>query len=150
VSESVGSRSVTLGISFISGSAGELMPHVNASTVDGTATGKYFINIIIIIYNTVLQFAGSGEADYGSIANLSISFTSASNRISIQIVQDVFTEINETFSVVLSSVFLTRSTGGAIIDLSDQERARLILIPNITTVIILDDDGNDYYTCKML
>ncbi len=100
----------------------------------------------ILLYNTVLLFTGSGEADYGSIANLSISFTSASNRISIQIVQDVYTEINETFSVVLSSVLLTHSTGGATNDLSDQERARLILIPNITTVKILDDDGNDCYS----
>ena len=92
---------------------------------------------------SVLQFAGSVEADYGSTANLSISFPPASRIISLSvtIIQDVFTEINETFSVVLSSVFLTHSTGGATIDLSDQERARLILIPNVTTVKILDDDG---------
>ena len=39
VSESAGS--VDLGISFINGYAGEFVPHVNVSTVDGTATGKY-------------------------------------------------------------------------------------------------------------
>jgi hypothetical protein len=39
VSESVGS--VDLGVFFISGNAGRFVPHVNASTVDGTATGKY-------------------------------------------------------------------------------------------------------------
>ena len=39
VSESTGS--VDLGIFFISGNAGELVPHVNVSTVDGTATGKH-------------------------------------------------------------------------------------------------------------
>ena len=39
VSESAGS--VDLRISFISGDAGEFVPHVNVSTVDGTATGKY-------------------------------------------------------------------------------------------------------------
>ena len=38
VSESIGS--INIGVSFVSGSAGELVPHVNASTVDGTATGK--------------------------------------------------------------------------------------------------------------
>ena len=39
MSESAGS--VDLSISFISGDAGEFVPHVNVSTVDGTATGKY-------------------------------------------------------------------------------------------------------------
>ena len=38
VSESAGS--VNLGVFFISGNAGEFVPHVNVSTVDGTATGK--------------------------------------------------------------------------------------------------------------
>ena len=38
VRESVGT--VNLGISFINGDPGEFVPHVNASTVDGTATGK--------------------------------------------------------------------------------------------------------------
>ena len=37
-SESVGS--LNLGVSFISGDAGQFVPHLNASTVDGTATGK--------------------------------------------------------------------------------------------------------------
>ena len=47
VSESDGS--VDLGIFFISGNAGEFVPHVNVSTVDGTATGKYCINIVLSI-----------------------------------------------------------------------------------------------------
>ena len=38
MSESAGS--VNLGISFISADAGEFVPHVNVSAVDGTATGK--------------------------------------------------------------------------------------------------------------
>ena len=38
MSESAGS--VDLGI-FVSGNAGEFVPHVNVSTVDGTATSKY-------------------------------------------------------------------------------------------------------------
>ena len=41
MSESIGS--VDLGVFFISGDAGEFVPHVNASTNDGTATGKYLI-----------------------------------------------------------------------------------------------------------
>ena len=45
VSESVGS--INLSVSFISGNYGEeFVPHVNASTIDGTATGsKYLINL---------------------------------------------------------------------------------------------------------
>ena len=46
VSESVGS--LDLGVSFISGNAGQFMPHVNVSTADGTATGKYFIYCMIM------------------------------------------------------------------------------------------------------
>ena len=42
---------------------------------------------------------------------------------------------------VLSSVFLADTTGGAAIELTDQERARLIVIPDMATVNILDDDG---------
>ena len=37
-SENVGT--VNLGILFINGDPGEFVPHVNASTVDGTATSK--------------------------------------------------------------------------------------------------------------
>ena len=46
VSESAGS--VSVGISFISGDAGEFVPHLNVSTEDGTATGKYDIDILCI------------------------------------------------------------------------------------------------------
>ena len=41
VRESIGS--VDLGIFFISGNAGEFVPHVNVSTIDGTAICKYCI-----------------------------------------------------------------------------------------------------------
>ena len=47
--ESVGS--VDLGIVFISGDAGVFVPHVNVSTEDGTATGKYCINIVLSTCN---------------------------------------------------------------------------------------------------
>ena len=98
------------------------------------------------VANNVLQFTGSGgEADYTPVVEQSISFTlDSANKIqnlTVQIVPDFFTELNETFSAVLSSVFLTCTTGGAAIDLSDQERARLILNSDTATVNILDDDG---------
>ena len=50
VSETVGS--VNLGISFVSGNAREFVPHVNVSTVDGTATGKYYTLILILIVSS--------------------------------------------------------------------------------------------------
>ena len=73
----------------------------------------------------------------------SISFTSANTiqDITVGIVNDPFTELNETFSAVLTSVFLARAAGGAAIDLSDQESARLIRDPDTADVNILDDDG---------
>ena len=42
---------------------------------------------------------------------------------------------------MLTSVFLARTVGGVAIDLSDQERARLIRSPGTAIVNILDDDG---------
>jgi hypothetical protein len=72
-----------------------------------------------------------------------ISFTSANTiqDLTVQTVSDDFTEFNETFTAVLSSVFLAGTAGGAAIDLTDQERARLIINADIATVDILDDDG---------
>ena len=92
----------------------------------------------------VLQFTGSGvEADYNSVVEQSISFTTADTvqNLSVQILPDDFTELNESFSTVLTSVFLARTAGGVSIDLSDQERARLIRNPDTANVDILDDDG---------
>ena len=148
VSESVGS--VDLGVVFISGNAEEFVPCVNVSTVDGTATSKYYINIVLSTCTnttmrcTKLQFAASGgEADYDSVVDQSISFTS-SNRdrdLTVQITPDNFTELSENFTAVLTSVFLSRTAGGVAIELTDQERVRLILNPDTATVNILDDDG---------
>ena len=79
-----------------------------------------------------------------SVVEQSISFTSA-NRIqelTIGIVNDSFTELNEAFLAELSSVFLARAAGGAAIDRSDQERARLIRDPDTANVNIMDDDSN--------
>ena len=61
--------------------------------------------------------------------------------IPIHIVSDDITELNESFSAVLASVFLARTAGGVAIDLSNQEIARLIRNPDTASVNILDDDG---------
>ena len=71
-------------------------------------------------------------------------FTNASRNqdFTVQILSDDFAELlNEIFTVVLSSVFLANTTGGAAIELTDQERARLFVNPDTATVNILDDDG---------
>jgi hypothetical protein len=72
-----------------------------------------------------------------------ISFTNADRirDLTVQILSDGFTEFNETFTAILSSVFLAGTAGGAAIELTDQESARLIINPDIATVDILDDDG---------
>ena len=72
-----------------------------------------------------------------------ISFTSANTMqdLSVQILSDDFTEFNETYTAVLSSVLLAITAGGAAIELTDQERARLIVNPDTATINILDDDG---------
>ena len=91
-----------------------------------------------------LQFTGSGgEADYVSVVDQSISFTSADRiqDLTVQITPDDFTEFNETFTAVLRSVFLARTAGGVAIELTGQESARLVRDPDTATVNILDDDG---------
>ena len=90
--------------------------------------------------------AGNGsEADYTQVVEQSISFTSANrnqnHRLTVQIIPDDFTEFSKTFTAVLTSVFLSYTTDGAAIELTDQERARLVRDPDTATVNILDDDG---------
>ena len=77
------------------------------------------------------------------MADQSIIFSSANRRqdLTVQILSDDFTEVYETFTAVLSSMFLADTAGGAAIKLTDQERARLIVNPANATINILDDDG---------
>ena len=81
-----------------------------------------------------------------------LPFTNADRMqdLTIGIVSDSFTELNETFSVELSSVFLATEAGGPAIVLSDQESARLILDPDTADVTILDDDGMQIYFINVL
>ena len=96
----------------------------------------------MMLLRTILQFTGSGgEADYVPI-EVSISFTfTIEIRVRIEISRDNFTELREFFRALLRSVFLSHTAGGAAIELTDQESARLILNPDTATVNILDDDG---------
>ena len=81
-----------------------------------------------------------------------LPFTNADRMqdLTIGIVSDSFTELNETFSVELSSVFLATEADGPAIDLSPQESARLILDPDTADVTILDDDGMQIYFINVL
>lgn len=154
-SESIGS--INLGVS-IDGDSGVFVPHLIASTSDGTATGKHCINTAAISDNnnatmrctiSLFHFTGSdsgGEADYTSIVDQTIFFTSSNNiQLTVQILPDNLTEFSENFTAVLSSVFLARTAGGVAIELTDQERDRLIINPDTATVDILDDDGKWYH-----
>ena len=70
--------------------------------------------------------------------------------LTIPITSDDFTEINETFFAELLSVFLATEAEGQAIDLSDQERDRLILDPDAANVTILDDDGMQLHLINVL
>ena len=101
------------------------------------ATAKYYY----CSSNILFQFTANG--DYISGVNQSIIFSSTNRNhdLTVQILSDNFTEMYETFTAVLSSVFLADTADGAAIELTGQERARLIVNPDTATVIILDDDG---------
>ncbi len=98
------------------------------------------VSLILYWMLLVLQFTGNG--DYISVVNRSVFFTNANKiqNVTVRTLSDSLTEIYETFTAVLSSVFLAVTTGGATIGLTDQERARLIIDPDIATINILDDD----------
>ena len=97
----------------------------------------------ILVYSDSCAIGNGSEADYTSVMEQSITFTTSDRywNLTVQITPDIFTELNETFTTVLSSVLLTHIAGGVAIELTDQERARLILNPDAATVNILDDDG---------
>ena len=81
-----------------------------------------------------------------------LPFTNADRMqdLTIGIVSDSFTELNETFSAELSSVFLATEASGPAIVLSNQESARLILNPDTADVTILDDNGMQIYVINVL
>ena len=95
------------------------------------------------LFNTYCDLGSGDEADYDSIVAQSVSFTNIdrSQNVLITIFGDSFTEINETFSAMLSSVFIADSAGGQAMPLSAQELSRLFLSPNMADITILDDDG---------
>ena len=59
----------------------------------------------------------------------------------IHIIADNSTEESEEFTVTLDRVILTNSVNGNTPNLTDQERARLILDSRAANIIILDNNG---------
>ena len=94
-------------------------------------------------YSDSRAAGNDSETDYTSGVEQSITFTTSDRywNLTVEIIPDIFTELNETFTAVLMSVFLSRTTGGVVLKLTDQERARLVTNPDTATVNILDDDG---------
>ena len=94
-------------------------------------------------HDTILHAGSGDDVDYISMVDQQLTFTDAQRvqELTILIIPDNFTELNETFSAMLSSVFLSTEAGGSAIDLSDEERARLIRNPDTAVFTILDDDG---------
>ena len=99
-----------------------------------------------------ISTGSSVEVDYVPIVTQQLPFTNTDRMqdLTVQIVSDGFTELNETFSVELSSVFLATESGGPAIVLSDQESARLILDPDAADVTILDGDGMQFHFINVL
>ena len=87
-----------------------------------------------------LQYATEGE-DFGAIASSEVTFIAGNrvNSVIIPIIPNNSTESNEEFTITLDKVILLH--GGIMLNLSEEERARLILKPGITVVKIIDDDG---------
>ena len=72
-----------------------------------------------------------------------VTFT-ASSRVKSQVIPIIFsnsTESSEEFSITLDNVILIHTKDKSMPNLSNQERARLILNPRIADVTILDDNG---------
>ena len=78
--------------------------------------------------------------DFAAIASSQVPFA-IGNSLAIPIISSNSTESSEEFSVTLDEVVLIHTNNGTRVDLSDQERTRLILNPKRANVTIIDDSG---------
>ena len=81
--------------------------------------------------------------DFSAIASSQTNFTAGNQvrSLSIPIISTNSTESSEEFTITLDEVILIYTNNGTAVDLSEQERARLILNPRIANITILDDNG---------
>ena len=97
-------------------------------------------------------FAAEGT-DFAAIASSQVLFTAGIrvNSLAIPIISSNSTESSEEFFVTLDEVVLIHTNNGSRVDLSDQERARLILNPRRASITILDDNSELSYSiiCRL-
>ena len=81
--------------------------------------------------------------DFAAIASSEITFNADSRikHLAIPIISSNSTESREWFIVTLDEVIFIHMNNKTNLNLSDQERARLILNPRIANVTILDDNS---------
>ena len=82
--------------------------------------------------------------DFEALSSSEITFSSSSriNSLNVRIISGSSTEDSEQFTVTLDAVILTHASNGTILNLSKEERARLIKNPKMANVTIIDNNGN--------
>ena len=91
--------------------------------------------------NKINDFYTSEGEDFGGIASSEVTFTAGNriNSVTITIIPNNSTESSEEFTITLDKIILLHR--GIMLNLSEEERARLVLNPGIAAVKIIDDDG---------
>ena len=86
------------------------------------------------------MYITEGE-DFGAIASSEVTFTVGNrvNSVTIPIIPNNSTESSEEFTITLDKIILLSRS--IILNLSEEERFRLILKPGIAVIKIIDDDG---------
>ena len=99
----------------------------------------------ITCYKSDLSLAG---VDFLSNRDFEINFSNSvkSQNISVSIIQDDISELDETFTLSLESVSLFDTYQRVTVNLTEGDRDRLLFTIRETTVTIQDDDGK-YNLC---
>ena len=150
---------VGVDITFTHGIPGDYQPSITLSINNGTATGQVHIRsaacftgyLQLCVDCSLLTTEG---IDFTVPEMSQVTFTSG-NRLKsliIHIITDNSTEGSKEFTVTLDKVILTNSVNGNTPNLTDQERARLILDSRAANIIILDNNGtiNNYAVCLVI
>ena len=98
-------------------------------------------------YQVIVNWAiGEGSADVEDFLNITdqvvLSNSVRSQNISVSIIQDDISELDETFTLSLESVSLFDTSNLVTVNLTEGDRDRLLFTIRETTVTIQDDDGN--------
>ena len=74
-----------------------------------------------------------------------LSNSARSQNISVSIIQDDISELEESFTLSLESVSVFDLVNRFIVDLTEGDRDRLLFTIRETTVTVQDDDGNTFH-----